>query len=334
MEKFRVLSDIHLDINESYPLTFDDDIFTVICGDTSGYPKMTIDWIRKNIKNGVGISGNHLPYNDDELPIQKLREKLARAFPATKDFTYLDCETKVFSKEVDGILFIGTCMYTDMSVKHEIWNPTGDRAFNMKCSMSHMNDYHWGIKAREKKPNFVGEMVDTFTHITANDYFEWFKNAYNKIEKVLNENEALENPKPVVLLTHHPLIIDFLKHSTYVENADHLYSAREFNWSSYGSDMKQWLLRHTSIKCYCCGHVHAVEKEYRNFKIEREDGSKILVVNNTRGYVGRGHDYFFNKNTFVNTKTWEVETEPLSEEEQKARDEREKHMFRHMACFI
>ena len=36
--KIRVISDLHIDVNEEYPFTLKDkDIFTIICGDLSGY---------------------------------------------------------------------------------------------------------------------------------------------------------------------------------------------------------------------------------------------------------------------------------------------------------
>jgi hypothetical protein len=296
MKKFRVLSDLHLDINEKYPITLDNkDIFTIICGDTSGYPDMTIKWIKENCPNGVGVSGNHLPYNNYNKTIQELRNELATAFPITNSFTYLDCETNVFCKEVDNILFIGTCMYTNMAIKHRIWNPEGDIELNKRCSGYNMNDYRWGIK---------DNTLDPVIKISPNDYFDWFKNAYQKIENVLNENENLTNPKDVVLITHHPLITDFFGHNGYVE--DYCYSQRHFNDASYASDMKKWLIRHTSIKCYCCGHIHDVYTDYRFFDIIRNDKSRCLVINNARGYVHYGHDIYFNPNRFIDTETWQV----------------------------
>lgn len=313
MEKFRVISDLHLDINEHYPIELDDDVFTVICGDTSGYNNITIDWIKKNVKSGVGVSGNHLPYNKYNLPIQELRDGLANAFPITAPFTYLDCETNTFSKEVDGILFIGTCMYTNMRISHKYWNPTGDIQINMAGSEYNMNDYHWGIKSCTWP--FGKDNSPSIKHITAQDYADWFKNAYNKIEAVLNDNESSTNPKPVVLITHHPVITNFLKHNWYVEDPDTIWSIRHYNLASYMSDMHQWLSRHTSIKCYCCGHIHAVDKNWRSFNLKHIDGSEFLVVNNARGYVKRCHDTYFNKNTFVNTKTWQVEQLELDEKE-------------------
>lgn len=331
MEKFRVISDLHLDINKHYPIELKDDVFTVICGDTSGYPSMTIDWIKKNVKCGVGVSGNHLPYNDENKTIQELREELAKAFPAEAPFTYLDCETGVFTKEVDGILFIGTCMYTNMRVKDQHWNPEGDKLINMRGSEYNMNDYHWGIKSISYP--FGPENGCTKKHITAQDYMDWFINAYNKIEKVLNQNEALESPKPVVLITHHPVIVDPAYHNWYMEDPNSIYSMRQYNLASYVSDMQQWLVRHNSIKCYCYGHIHAVEENWRNYKLTHADGSEMLVINNARGYVMRGHDVRFMSNVFVNTKTWEVEKVPDKEEEAE-KDKRNKAFLKNTAWLI
>lgn len=326
MKKFRVLSDIHLDVNEKYPFALKDkSIFTVICGDTSGTPEESINWIKENCPNGVGVSGNHLPYNNLGNSIQALRQELANAFPVNGTFTYLDCETGTYAKEVDGILFVGSCMYTDMHIKHAGWNPSGDMELNMRCSAWNMNDYRWGIKSTDIEP---------YTKITPKDYYEWFKNAYSKIEEVLNANESQEHPKDVVLVTHHALITDFFDHNGYVENVNYIYRSRDFNWASYASDMKQWLKRHTSIKCYCCGHIHDVYKDYRNFYITRDDESKCLVVNNARGYVSRCHDTYFNPNLFVNVENWTVEEEPLDEEETKRRKETNDKLIKNLAWFM
>lgn len=321
MKKIRILSDLHLDINEKYPLELvDKDIFTVICGDTSGYPKLTTEWIKRNCPNGVGISGNHLPYNDENKTIQQLRQELAYEFPIENTFTYFDSEVGVFSKVVDNILFVGTCMYTDMSITHPTWNPTGDKELNMKCSKWHMNDYKWGIKS-----------LDPEIMITPIDYYEWFKNAYEKIEKVLNENEKSEKPLDVVLFTHHPLITDFIEHNGYIENS--IYSMREFNWASYASDMKKWLKRHSSIKCYCCGHIHDVYDKYRYFDIIRDNKTKCLVVNNARGYVSRMHDTFFNPYRYVDTETWTIIDEK-NEEYEKQKNEYRKQSLKNLSWFI
>lgn len=41
--KLRILSDLHLDINKGLPFRIKDkEIFTIICGDTSGYFSKTV----------------------------------------------------------------------------------------------------------------------------------------------------------------------------------------------------------------------------------------------------------------------------------------------------
>ena len=65
--KFRVLSDLHIDVNRDYDFFMserDKGMFTVLAGDTSGDPLKTRQWIEQNLKEGVFVSGNHLVYND------------------------------------------------------------------------------------------------------------------------------------------------------------------------------------------------------------------------------------------------------------------------------
>ena len=82
-----------------------------------------------------------------------------------------------------------------------------------------------------------------------------------------------------------------------------IYSIRDYNWSSYASDQKDWLLSHKSIKLYCCGHIHDIEKDWRDFYIEN-DSHRIRVINNARGYVYYGHDKHFNKDLIIDTDTF------------------------------
>ena len=115
---------------------------------------------------------------------------------------------------------------------------------------------------------------------------------------------------------------------------NYIYRLRDFNWASYASDQSHWLLRHYSIKCYCCGHIHAIENSYRDFYLNRNDGTKILIVNNSRGYVSSGHDSTFNPNRYVNTETWTLEEEPLQEKDIMSRKKKEEKMLKDLAWFI
>ncbi len=52
--RIRILSDLHLDINEGLQFSLKDTkTFTVICGDISGYFTITSKWLNRYIKNGV-----------------------------------------------------------------------------------------------------------------------------------------------------------------------------------------------------------------------------------------------------------------------------------------
>lgn len=311
--KFRVISDIHLDINGKHTPTFNDDIFTLVCGDTSGYPDKTIEWINANVKNGLGVSGNHLPYNDTMLPIQAHRDQLHEAFPIDSSFSYLDAECGVVFKEVNGILFVGSCFYSNMEITSDI-NPTGDIVHNKMISKDHMNDYRYGIK---EISNGVAQ------RITPTDYVEWNSHALKMFDEVISKNEAAENPKPVVVMTHYPLVRDVVEHSLYVDRD---------NFPSYGNDMISWFEQHPSIKCHCCGHCHDMEKGYRHFKISHAKGD-LLIVNNSFGYHYEWHDLTFNPNRFVNTDTWEVEELPEAEDVAKEKRERSERMLKAMLWF-
>lgn len=338
--KFRVLSDLHVDYNERYPLEIPEsgrNVFAVLCGDTSGSPESTIAWIKANVRRGVLVSGNHLPYcNGFDLPpgekrtMDELRRELAAAFPADSGVTYLDAETGTVKKVVDGVMFLGSCCYTDMRISHEHWNPDGDPIINRMCSEFNMNDYKRGFVGRRNGPGGKAELEP----MTAKNYEKWFANAMSAFDKALSENEASGDPLPVVLVTHHPIIPNFLTHSGYVEDCNNIWSTREFNWASYSSDWRAWLRSHPSVKCYCCGHVHDVEKEWRHFDMACGNGRSILVVNNARGYVDFCHDYHFNPNLFVDTDGWKIVEEPLAEEETARRKAMTERLLKCSAWFM
>ena len=324
MDRFRQLSDLHLDINEDYPLELKDkDIFTVICGDTAGNTEMGIDWIRKNVRRGIIIAGNHMPYGNAGKPyaekktMDEYRKWLKAEFPMNSDVSFLDAENGDVAKEVDGILFVGSCFYSNFRIAESTWNPSGNQALNMINSEYHMNDYKMGYIKREFPAGTDNE--PSYVRMKPSDLNGWFCNAFTAIDKVLNENEKVEKPKPVVMLTHYPLVKDYLKHNWYVESPNSIFRQRDFIWGSYASDLKTWLKRYPSLKCYCSGHIHDVEKDYRYYSIKRNGMDDLLLVHNVRGYVRRGHARWFNPDTFIDVKSWTAYETPLTKEEDEAR---------------
>lgn len=119
--KVRVISDLHLDVNREQPFSLDvDDTFTVVLGDTSGDPNISIPWIRKNVKRGLVIAGNHIVYNERGRSINSLREQMHGAFKKGADVEFLEaCEGKNFKREEGDVLFLGSCLYTDNTYTNE-----------------------------------------------------------------------------------------------------------------------------------------------------------------------------------------------------------------------
>ena len=196
-----------------------------------------------------------------------------------------------------------------------------------------MNDYRFGYTGRSFPAGADNE--PSMKRMTAEDLEGWFSNAFSKFDKALDENEASANPKPVVVVTHYPLVADYLSHNYYVKSPNSIYSQLEFNWSSYASDAKAWLKRHKSIKAACSGHIHDVENGYRYYSVKRKGGDDLLLVHNVRGYVSEGHDRWFNAETFVDTKTWTCfETPPTEEEEKTKKEEAGRRLARRLAWGI
>lgn len=307
MKRIRVISDLHLDVNRKhcFKLTGNDD-FTVIAGDTSGDPRITSEWVKKNIKHGVLVSGNHLVYNKRGLSVQALRDELHNEFPASADVTYLETMCGVSSKEVDGILFVGSCLYTDMKLPS--WkNPNGIEEINCRVAQQYLNDFHWGMV--EAEDTSLAES-DGLRRVRGKDYMTWFEKSFAKMSEIIEANEAQESPRPVVVVTHHAPS-KMCVGSMYVDDDANC---------AYVSELDDFIKRHKSIRCWVYGHIH----EHKEAKIVRDDGTSCILVNNSRGYCSRLEDRDFNPNTFINTETWEIETTPLSKSAQakmKARQE-------------
>ena len=190
MDKFRVISDLHLDINERYPLELKDkDAFTVVCGDTAGETELGVEWIRKNVRRGIVVNGNHMPYGNatraqkDWRTMDEIRALLKREFPIDADVSYLDAETGDFAKEVDGILFLGSCFYTNFRISEPTWNPDGNQRLNMECSKFRMNDYKFGAVERTFPAGADAE--PSYRMLAPEDLNRWCCGAFRKFEEKL-----------------------------------------------------------------------------------------------------------------------------------------------------
>lgn len=302
MDKIRIISDLHLDLNKRYPLKLEKDVFTVIAGDTSGDPKHGSNWIQRHVKNGVFVSGNHLVYNKNGLTIQELREIYANNFPESKSMTYLEKMTEkgVFYKKVDGILFVGSTLYTDFCLN-------GRYEDNVYWSRRRMNDYHWGLV----KDDRLGTIIKLNPEYLA----ECFKKTLAAFTEVIERFQKEEPDTPVVVVTH------YCPSKKCISEA---YLDSEMN-ASYVSDLEDFITSHPNIRLWACGHVHHQD----SFKV-----GNCLIVMNPRGYVDRCEDAQFDPELYVDTKNWELHKHERTPEQKTEWDKRFKQLIKAGAWLI
>ena len=124
------------------------------------------------------------------------------------------------------------------------------------------------------------------------DYEYWFQRTVDAFDKALTANEKRKNPLPCFVITHHAPSGKCISKE---------YDESPLN-CGFVSDLEWLIEKHHSIRCWAYGHLHACKE----FKYVRKDGSEVLMLNNSRGYVMSFEDSDFDKNLMVDTETWEV----------------------------
>lgn len=219
--QIRVLSDIHIDINENYPLSYNDDMFTVISGDISGDPINSVIWLKNNIKNGLFVHGNHLVYNTLGLTFQELQDIYKNSFPLDCSLSYLNNQYKI----VNDIVFIGCCLYTD-------YKYNGSVRSNMKMAEKGLNDFRWGKYK-------VGDVI---VGLKPQHYLEMFKESMEFIKDTLKKFKD----KKCVLITHHG-VSPFQLSPKYINSSLN---------ASFISNLEKFILKHDNLALVVSGHVH------------------------------------------------------------------------------
>lgn len=305
--KIRILSDLHLDVNSNEPFSLKDkDTFTVLCGDISGDPEITKEWICENLKSGVFVAGNHLVYNSRGKSIQELREEMASG--DTGDVTYLDCMVKgcPITKEIDkNTVIIGSTMYTNFKLRGKYdQNQPEDLIImrNKRLSLGCMNDYCWGQVKKED---------GTMRSLHPDDLEEGFTNFFCELRAF---SEANPN-KSIIVVTHYCPSAKSISEE-YLDNN---------NNSSYVSELDDFILKHPNIKLWCCGHVH----HQGSYKI-----GDCLVVMNPRGYVGRLEDKKFDSRLYVDTKDWSLHRHRKTADEKAKYEARRNEFLKYAPFFI
>ena len=305
--KIRIFSDIHIDVNQKFPFSLNDDgddkedIFTLIPGDVSGNVKLTSKWIQTNIHSGMFVAGNHDPaYNDLGWTIWAQKRYLATRFPIDSNVTFLDESVGTMVKEIPktNVLVVASTLYTDYKYASE-WTRRcledgnkrrrehGDKELtideiNMACAARGLNDFRWGHVEDEFDDRRLKQRL-----VRPDDYKKWFDITFKKMKEIVESNPD----KDIVVMTHHCPSSKCIA-PQYVEN--HMNA-------SYVSDLEPFILSHPNIKAWVCGHVHS------QF-IDKIGENGQWIICNPRGYEKHMEADGWNPNTFLDTDTWEVST--------------------------
>ena len=194
--KFRIISDLHVDINAHYEddnlLKFDPDAFYLIAGDTSGSYTVTSNFIENHINQGVFILGNHEGYEadrethiDTNLTKENIADKLSRDFPLTSNVSFLENQYKETGED---IVVVGCTLYTDFKLYEHLGF---DQSYAMNYAHNRMNDFRYVYT--------YGNTQETYRHVTPSDYLNYFNTSLNFIEETCNKFPD----KKIVVVTHH-----------------------------------------------------------------------------------------------------------------------------------
>ena len=266
--KIRILSDLHLDINEDAPFSLaDSDIFTVICGDISANTAQAVKWINANIKQGILIEGNHIGY-DSKHSIQYLEDFLANYYPLNAPVSYLKNNYKI----IDDVVFVGGILWTDFELYGE-----ANRFFAKNYAMTSLNDFIYNyvnIKdiSTETEKNFHKlKYLHEVRKLQPNDYI----NMFNATLKSIKLTCEMFPDKKIVVVTHHAPSEQSIS-SFYKTNKSNL---------AYASNLEQFILEHHNIVLWCHGHIHSKSDYFID---------KCRIVCNPRGYEYREDPGFDN----------------------------------------
>lgn len=264
--KIRILSDLHLDVNSGLPFRLQDrDIFTVICGDISGYFSKTTKWLNRYVKNGVFVAGNHMFYNESKHSLQYFLNQYERIYPLNASLSVLNDSYKI----VDDIVFVGGTLWTDYSLYGEetkgmySWYAT-------RC----MNDFRYG----RYNPTHCIEHEDTrlLRRLQPEDCEEMFKHTISTIDKVCHRF----SDKKIVVVTHH---------APSEQSVPDIHKNDQLT-PCFASNLENFILNHPNIKLWCHGHIHTAS----DYTI-----GNCRIICNPRGYVKYGENTGFNKDLTI-----------------------------------
>lgn len=220
--KIRIISDLHLDVNEDHPLELaDKEIFTLICGDTSAYFDKATAWMHQNVKNGLFVTGNHIFYNEENKSLAHFVKQYEEAFPLESNMALLNNAYKI----INDIVFVGGTLWTDYKL---FGNPDLHKWYATRS----VNDYRFG-KVEED---------GTLRPIRPDDCETMFNETLNFIKTTAKQFPD----KKIVVLTHH---------APCGKSVPEKFRQDESS-PCFASNLEEFILDHPNIKLWCHGHIH------------------------------------------------------------------------------
>lgn len=188
------------------------------------------------------VMGNHEHYG---YQYQKTYAHIKEQLPTNVHLLENEC------RELDGVLFIGATLWTDMNRGDEL------TLFHMK---SMMNDYRQITMFNEVKNAYHRLQPER----TMADHYR--SRAY--IRQILEENRATGKNLPVVVMTHHAPSKVSIK-PRYINDT--------IMNGAYSSDLSELILDNPEIKVWTHGHTH----DNFDYMI-----GETRIICNPRGYKG------------------------------------------------
>lgn len=230
MMKFRVFSDLHININKDNNLLKElqrntsDDVLNVICGDISGNYNQSVNWIKKYCKKALFVSGNHeLAAYDDTNSIQEIND-LFRSFLIPPNYLYLQNDFISY----DDVLFIGCTLFTDYEYGIESYDNQ-----NQCLAEYFLNDFRFGTYS----------LGDEKCELEPYHYREFFDESLDFIKETIEKYKDYK----IVIITHH---------GCSPKSISQQYLNHKLN-ASFVSNLDDFILQHQQIKYWIHGHLHS-----------------------------------------------------------------------------
>jgi len=255
--KIRVVSDLHVDVNDMSEQEYDWFKFTdqlnetdvlLIAGDTAGSSYKEQDFYKylrsKTEIPIIVVGGNHLGYDyiryrqinaimNYNNPLDQTKEDCIKQLKKDKNITFLD-NTYI---ELDNYIIFGGTMYSNFL----LYGSHKDACMN--TAERWLNDFRY-VYTFDKKTN-------TVRPVTANDYIKWFNKFMRNLKKCIKETN-----KDIIVLTHFAPSIKSVE-SKYLNRPNRFSSPGSELNAVYASPLEEFILDNPRIKLWVHGHVHS-----------------------------------------------------------------------------